>query len=126
MRMSRIEFGKIFEHYPEEIQDICWAVRDLVFDVVPTACEWSKMGGVGFFLEEESTSLKGMICHMTAEYDRVKIGFIFGAFMDDPAGLLEGNQKAKRYLILSDYEHIPWESVKGLIRSAAEIDPTIF
>ena len=126
MRMSRIEFEKIIEQYPEEIQDICWAVRDLVFEVVPTACEWSKMGGVGFFLEENSSSLKGMICHMTAEYDRVKIGFIFGAFMKDPDGLLEGNQKAKRYLILRDYEHIPWESVKGLIHSAAAIDPTIF
>jgi len=124
--MSSIEFGKIFEPYPEEIQDICWAVRDLVFDAVPTACEWSKMGGVGFFLEENSSSLKGMICHMTAEYDRVMIGFIFGAFMDDPAGLLEGNQKAKRYLILREYETIPWQSVKGLICSAAEIDPTVF
>ena len=126
MRMSRIEFEKIFEHYPDEIQDICWAVRDLVFEVVPTACEWSKMGGVGYFLEENSSSLKGMICHMTADYDRVKIGFIFGAFMDDPEGLLEGNQKAKRFLFLSDYEQIPWERVKGLIGSAAKIDPAIF
>jgi hypothetical protein len=126
MRLSSSEFKKIFERYPEEIQDICWGVRDLVFEAVPTACEWSKMGGVGFFLEEKSTSLKGMICHMTAEYDRVKIGFIYGAFMDDPEGLLSGNQKAKRNLVLDEFEKVPWEALKGLIYSAAEIDPTTF
>jgi hypothetical protein len=126
MRMTTSEFGKIFEHYPEEIQDICWGVRDVVFEVVPNAWERSKMGGVGYFRAELSTPLKGMICHLVAEYERVKLGFIFGAFMDDPSGLLQGEQKAKRFLILDDYEALPWEELKGLIRSAAEIDPSIF
>lgn len=124
--MTTSEFGKIFEHYPEEIQDICWGVRDVVFEVVPTAWERSKMGGVGYFRAELSTPLKGMICHLTAEYERAKIGFIFGAFMDDPSGLLQGEQKAKRFLVLDEYEKVPWEGLKGLIRSAAEVDPSTF
>ena len=126
MRMPSSEFQKIFEHYPGEIQEICLGVRDLVFEVVPTAWERSKMGGVGYFLEEGSSPLKGMICHMTAEYDRVKIGFIFGAFMDDPEGLLEGDQKAKRILMLNDFDCVPWDGLKGLIHSATEVDPTLF
>ncbi|MEJ2488080.1 MAG: DUF1801 domain-containing protein [Anaerolineales bacterium] len=126
MRLTSSEFSKIFERYPEEIQDICWGVRDIVFEVVPTAWERGKMGGVAFYLTEHSSPLKGMICHMTAEHDQVKIGFIFGAFMDDPLGLLQGEQKAKRYLVLDDFESVPWEGVKELVRSAAAVDPTTF
>lgn len=126
MRMTSSEFAKIFERYPEDIQDICWGVRDLVFEVLPTASEWSKMGGVGFFLAEDSTPLKGMICHLIAESDQVKIGFIFGAFLEDPDGLLEGEQKAKRHLTLNDFQSVPWDSLKGLIQEAIEVDPLKF
>jgi len=102
------------------------AVRELVFEVVPTAWERHTKKGVAYFLEEKSSPLKGMICHMNAEHAQVKIGFIFGAFMDDPLGLLQGEQKAKRYLILDEFESVPWEGVKDLVRSAAAVDPTNF
>ena len=126
MRLTTTEFRQVFERYPEAIQDICWGVRDLVFEVVPDAWERGKMGGIGYFLEERSSPLKGMICHLTADYDEVRIGFIFGAFMDDPEMLLEGEQKAKRFITLDEFGHVPWEGLKGLIRSASEVDPTTF
>jgi hypothetical protein len=126
MRLSTHEILKFLNHYPVEIQEIFLGVREAVFKVVPSAWEKYKMNGIAYFLEEKSTSLKGMICHVVPLPEYVQIGFIFGAFMPDPGGLLEGKQKAKRMVHLREYEKVPWEALEDLIKAASEIDPTIF
>jgi hypothetical protein len=126
MRLSTHQILKFVNHHPAEIQDIFLGVREAVFKVVPTAWEKFKMNGVAYFLEENSSPLKGMICHVVPLADCVQIGFIFGAFMPDPHGLLEGTQKAKRMLHLRDFDLVYWEALEDLIKAASEIDPTTF
>ncbi|MGD2026977.1 MAG: DUF1801 domain-containing protein [Anaerolineales bacterium] len=126
MRLSNKEIQKYLNHYPVEMQEIFMGVRDLVFEVVPAAWERHKMNGIAYFLQEDSSPLKGMICHVVTTPECVEIGFIFGALMPDQAGLLVGNQKAKRRVYLEDYEQVPWEELKGLLRAAADIDPATF
>ena len=126
MRLSTHEVLKFLSHYPIEIQEIFLGVRDVVFKEVPSAWEKFKMTGIAYFLEEDSTPLKGMICHMVPLADCVQIGFIFGAFMPDPQGLLEGEQKAKRTAYVRDYGQVPWKALEDLIKAASEIDPTTF
>lgn len=126
MRLSTHEILKLLNHYPVEIQEIFLGVRDAVFMMVPTAWEKFKRNGTAYYLEDKSTPLMGMICHVVPQPDCVQIGFIFGAFMEDPHGLLEGKQKAKRMLNLKDYEQVNWEALEDLIKAASEIDPTNF
>lgn len=126
LRLSGVEVKRILDLYPLEIQDICYGVRDCVFTAFPQAWERPKMSGLAYFKEENSSPLKGMICHVAPAADRVEIGFIFGAFMPDPQGLLKGTQKAKRILTLRDYESVPWQALQNLIGEAVKVDPTKF
>jgi hypothetical protein len=115
MRMSSREVQQILDLFPVEVQEIFSAVRDCVFAAVPEAWERPKLGGTAYFLTEDGTPLKGMVCHLVPKADCVEIGFIFGAFMPDPRGLMEGDQKAKRKLILREYEQVPWDYLEGLM-----------
>ncbi|MBN2043579.1 MAG: DUF1801 domain-containing protein [Anaerolineales bacterium] len=126
MRLSNREVKHILHLYPSEIQDICCGVRESVFSTVPNVWERPKMGGLAYFKQENSTPLKGMICHLMPAAERVEIGFIFGAFMPDPVNLLKGKQKAKRILTLTRYQDVPWQALEDLIHEAAIIDPTKF
>ena len=126
MRLSNREVKRFLDRYPVEVQEIVLEVRDAAFSAVPEAWERLKMNGIAYFLAEDSTPLKGMICHVVPSVDKVQIGFIFGAFMPDPMGLLEGDQKAKRFLNLYDFKQVPWEALEELIRAAAKVDPTTF
>ena len=126
MRLEYKVVKRIIERYPPEVGEIVMGVREAVFAAVPDAWERPKMGGIAYFLEENSSPLKGMICHVCPEADCVRVGFIFGAFMPDPEGLLEGKQKAKRFMVLREYEQVPWEPVEDLMRAAAEVDSTSF
>ena len=126
MRLSIQEVQRIIRNYPMEIQEICLGVRDCVFSVVMDAWERPKMGGLAYLKEEDSSPLKGMICHLMPYTDRVEIGFIFGAFMPDPQNLLKGEQKAKRILTLTNYDAVPWQALEDLIHEAAIVDPTEF
>ena len=126
MRLSHREVQRLIEWVPVEVQEIFLTARDCVFAAVPDAWERPKMGGTAYFLEEDSTPLKGMICHVVPKSDEVEIGFIFGAFMPDPRGWLEGTQKAKRHLYLREYDMVDWGYLEGLMLAAAEVDPKEF
>jgi hypothetical protein len=126
MRLSNREIQRYLALYPVEVQEIFLGVRDLIFATVPDAWERHKMNGVAYFLEEHSSPLKGMICHVVPCPEFVEIGFIFGAFMPDPEGLLEGTQKAKRKVFLLSYGDVRWKALGNLIKAAAEIYPAGF
>ena len=126
MRLTNREIQRFLERYPIEIQEIFLGVRDCIFAAVPEAWERPKMGGLAYYLTEDSTPLKGMICHLVPKSDEVEIGFIFGAFLPDPCGWLVGSQKAKRRLHLTDYDAVDWDYLVGLMRASAEMDPSKF
>lgn len=58
-------------------------VRELIHDARPTACA----GDAAF-------------AYVDAHAEHANIGFFFGAFLDDPAGLLEGAGKRMRHVKL--------------------------
>jgi hypothetical protein len=58
-------------------------VREVMHDGCPTAC----VGDAAFG-------------YVNAFKDHVNVGFFFGAFLDDPAGLLEGTGKRGRHVKL--------------------------
>jgi hypothetical protein len=58
-------------------------VRELMHDGCPTAC----VGDAAF-------------AYVNAFNDHVNVGFFFGAFLEDPSGLLEGTGKRMRHVKL--------------------------
>lgn len=53
----------------------------------------------------------------------MRLGFIHGAFLPDPAHLLKGSRKVKRYLKIPSYDLAHWEEIKVLLQASYEFDP---
>ncbi len=63
------------------------------------------------------------ICQIGIFRDHVRLGFIHGAFLPDPDGLLVGEPKYKKHLRIYHYEDAPWEYMRELIRRSSRFDP---
>jgi hypothetical protein len=71
------------------------------------------------------------ICQVGLYPDHIRLAFIHGAFLPDPAGLLTvpakaigmRNRLAKRWIDLAAYERVPWDAVRALIAAYAKFDP---
>jgi len=76
-------------------------VRELIHDRRPTACA----GDAAF-------------AYVDAHAQHANIGFFFGAFLSDPAGLLEGAGKRMRHVKLRVDRRPDEDALSDLIRSA--------
>lgn len=76
-------------------------VRELMHDLCPTAC----VGDAGFG-------------YVNAYRDHVNVGFFYGAFLDDPAHLLEGTGRRGRHVKLWPGREIDSGALANLITAA--------
>lgn len=76
-------------------------VRELMQDGTPTAC----VGDAPFG-------------YVAAFRDHVNVGFFYGAELDDPAGLLEGNGKRMRHVKVRPGADLDSAALGGLIDAA--------
>lgn len=76
-------------------------VRELMHDLAPTACAGDAAFG-----------------YVNAYREHVNVGFFFGAFLDDPAHLLEGTGKRMRHVKLRPGRDVDSEALAALIDAA--------
>jgi hypothetical protein len=53
----------------------------------------------------------------------VRLDFVHGIRLTDPSGLLQGNQKSKRYILIDSLADAHRSEIANLIREAATLDP---
>ena len=109
-----------------DIKEIVLELRDLVWQVCPYATERILWGGLSYHNSLKGGPVKGAICQIEVEKDRVRLAFIHGVRLTDPGSLLRGNRRSKRYLVVKSFEEAPWDEIRGLIQEAAELDPNTF
>jgi hypothetical protein len=98
-------------------------LRDLIREADPEVVEefkWAKASSPGVPVWEHD----GIICTGETYKDKVKLTFLKGASLEDPAKLfnasLEGN--ARRAIDVHEGEEIDGEALKDLIRAAVELN----
>ena len=81
---------------PQELQDLLFEARSVIFKAAPQATEHIAWGGFLYHDAEIGGPVKGAICDLSIEGDHLHVGFIHGAFLPDPENLLQGarNQNA--------------------------------
>jgi hypothetical protein len=121
--LPRREIELFLQNTPEKYQDIVLELRNLIVSVAPDAVEVMRWGGLSYFHPGGGGIVSAGICQIGIHADHVRLAFIHGAFLPDPAGLLEGDRKAKRYIRIPSYEKAPWEDMKELIRASSRFDP---
>lgn len=93
--------GDIAKHWFQLMRNCGDEVRELIHDGCPTAC----LGDAPFAYVSVFTA-------------HVNVGFFHGAFLRDPARLLQGSGKRMRHLKLTPETHANTAALAGLIKSA--------
>ena len=101
-------------HTPE-VRRIVQRLRDLVRDVVPDAAEAAYPGwhGIGY-----RHPRAGYFCGIFPQERSVKLGFEWGALLDDQDSLLAPGGKRVRYAEIADAEAIPEQGLSRLLLEA--------
>jgi hypothetical protein len=118
-RLSTHEIERFLQFQPRYLQDLLFELRGLVFKAAPHASERILWNGLSYHDAQIGGPVKGAICQLSIEGDHVIIGFIHGAFLPDPSGLLQGDRKSKRCLQVDSLEATPWGELEALLRAAA-------
>jgi hypothetical protein len=108
---------------PAPLQDIVLELRNLIAEVASDAVEVVRWKGLSYFHEGHGGVVSAGICQIGLHEGYIRLDFIHGAFLSDPKKLLEGNQKAKRFVKLKSYEDAPWDDLKQLIEESSRFDP---
>lgn len=112
-----------FQYLPTELMDILIELRNLVGHIAPDATEVLHRYGITYYHPERGGPVSAGICQILTRGDHIELAFIHGAFLPDPAGLLEGNRKAKRFIRLDTYDKAPWPYLEELIEAHNRFDP---
>jgi hypothetical protein len=116
---------KYLQQVPPELRDIVLEIRNIVASIAPDATERQHGRGFSYYHKERGGPVSAGICQIGVFHDHIRLGFIHGAFLPDPEGLLLGEPKYKKHVRIYHYEEAPWEYLQQLIRASSQFDPYI-
>ena len=111
------------QRIPAHLQDIVLELRNIVASIASDAVEVIRWRGLSYFHEGRGGVVSAGICQVGIREGYIRLDFIHGAFLSDPKKLLEGHQKAKRFIRIKSYEEAPWDDLKKLIEESSTFDP---
>ena len=124
--MLRLYVDQIARLFPDaskaELRRLLSA-RRAILKSVPACHERVKWGALSYQKPDPDAAVKGGICQLYHWRGQVLVGFIHGAFLPDPARLLQGTAKAKRTLPIPDAAFLKDKRFLDLLRAAARFDP---
>jgi len=105
-----------------EHRKIVLALRDVVRRTVPDAEETVLWGGLSYHTPWIGGRVKGALCQISAKRGEVRLEFIHGVRLADPAGLLRGDRLSKRYVVIRSVADVEQPEIEGLIREASVLE----
>ncbi len=111
------------QQIPPELRDIVLELRSLIAAIAPQVAEVPHSRGFSYYFAERGGPVSAGLCQIGIHPDHVRLGFVHGAFLPDPCGLLEGAPRYKRYVRIESFERAPWEALRDLIRASSRFDP---
>ena len=114
---------KHLQQVPSDLRDIVLEIRNIVAEVAPDATESQHSRGFSYYFKERGGPVSAGICQIGIFPDHIRLGFIHGAFLPDPQGLLVGEPKYKKHVRIYHYEDAPWDYLRELILRSSRFDP---
>ncbi len=123
--LSLHEFEQHFSYLDPALLEIVIELRNIVAELAPQATERILRSGLSYHDAARGGPVSGCICGMLFERDAVRLTFNLGAFLPDPARLLQADQGrlAKRFVLLRSYDAAPWDDLRALMAAAIQLDP---
>jgi hypothetical protein len=118
--MAKQDTGELtgfLEAFEPEIRKIAFELRDFVWDLYPDSNELIYDGPAALAFGWTKSGRTGDVFCSIAIYNNagVLFGFLKGAALSDPLGLLEGDGKQYRYIRVSDVLKFPMEYASKLL-----------
>jgi hypothetical protein len=121
--MEQIPPEALLDDYPATMQNTVAALRAIVREAVPDAWERVRVGWrlIGYDLPLRRYGV--YFAYIAPEPVHVHLGFEWGAFMSDPAGVLAGGGVARqvRWLTFESPDEIDQEATIALVRESARV-----
>ncbi|MBC2845116.1 DUF1801 domain-containing protein [Winogradskyella flava] len=116
------ELHTFLKPYSQEIQDIVWALRNFVVNVVPEANEliWDNYNALAMAYSK-SEQLKDAFCHISVYAKHVNFGFNRGAELSKASITLNGKGKLIRHIKVTNLNTFPKKDLKPMIWEALGI-----
>jgi hypothetical protein len=121
--MEQIPPEAFLDDFPAIVQATAGALRRIVHDAVPDSIERVRVGWhlIGYDLPLRRYGL--YFAYIAPEPVHVHLGFEWGAFMSDPAGVLKGGGVTTqlRWTTFETPDEIDQEATIALVREAARV-----
>ena len=100
-------------------------MRNIVAEFAPQSTERIMRNSLIYHDASRGGPVSAGVCGIIIERDHVRLSFNLGAFLPDPAGLLESEEGrlAKRFVTIRSYANAPWDDLRALIAVSAKFDP---
>ena len=123
-RLDGSEIADLIRDWPNEVCDLALELREFVLKVAPEVSETVAFHALCYYKPNQPYGvIGGNVCMIGPRHDALHLGFIHGAMLPDPEGLLQGSAKAARYIALRSSKDIRRRAFKALIRAAVAFRP---
>lgn len=100
-------------------REVVLALRDLILDTVRGVEESIKFNSLCYAIPAARFgTIGGHVCSVGVRDGAVSLGFIHGAYLPDPTGLLVGSAKAKREVRIASRSTLRDPALRDLIRAS--------
>lgn len=123
-RLEGHEIAELMRDWPNEVCDLALELREFVLKAAPQVDEKIAFHALCYYKSGQPYGvIGGNVCVIGPRDDVLHLGFIHGAFLPDPEGLLQGTAKSKRHIEFRSSKDVRCMALRDLIRAAVEYDP---
>ena len=120
-RLSEDQLADFIDRLSAETREVIVTLRSLVLDTAPGVAESIKFNSLCYSIPDAPFgAIGGNVCAVGLRGQTVILGFIQGAELPDPAGLLTGSGKAKREVPITSLRVARDPALRALIRTSHE------
>jgi len=119
-RLGHADLEAHLDGHPSDIREIVLALREVVLAAAPDAAEAVKFGCLSYHrVGAWLGSIGGNVCMIEVCRGEIWLSFIRGAGLPDPARLLVGEGKFKRFVAIPSPAAVRRRAVRDLIAASA-------
>ena len=114
-------FDELLEITEESLRPIAKALREMVFEVDPNACETVRLGDRAVTYGVGPRRMIDGYAYVLPYKKWVNLGFYQGVQLADPEGLLEGTGVRMRHVKLRSPDDVTRSGVRALVEDAFDL-----
>ncbi len=120
-RLTDDEALAFVSDWPEDLPELALALRKVVFKAAQNASEKIAFNSLVYYRAgAKYGAIGGNVCGIGVKDDELHLGFIHGAMLPDPRGILQGKGKAKRHAVVRTMQDVCNNAIAELICASAD------